>query len=576
MRGVPLATASGAALRPRLLRLLAGRLALALAILGGALVVTALRAREGLAEPERGLYGTVVIAFVTTIACAALQHRVRRLRAFAAAQLVFDVAVVSALVRFTGGTDSFFGFLYVPITVYAALLFGREGAYGAALLAALGYGATLALDPNGAGANPTPIALWGTHTGALLLVALLASALSHERDRAGHALAEKVRDLQSLRRLHERTVASLTSGLLTTDPGGTITSFNPEAERITGVPAAEAIGRSLDAVIPGASDCVLASVRAAERGRLRLRYRSARGQELHLGLAGSVLRDDVDAPGGFVVIFQDVTKVVEMEAALRRHERLAGVGQLAADLAHEIRNPLAAISGSIQILEEAANESTGGSEESRRLMGIVVRETDRLNALITDFLHYARPAPAKPEPVRVADALADMRAIFETVRPANVTLDVSAPTDLLVLVDDRQLRQAIWNLFLNAVQAMPDGGALSIHAALAPAQDPPRGDRSLPVESCAERAEGARFAEIRVRDTGTGIPEAVLERIFDPFFTTKEEGSGLGLATVHRIVEGNGGHVSVESAVGRGTCVRLLLPIAPAIDADRVRAEGPR
>jgi len=569
LREAPLATTPAAALRPRLVRLLAGRLALALAILGGALVVTAERAREGLTEPERGLYATVVVAFVTTIACAAWQHRVRRLRFFASAQLVFDVVVVSALVRFTGGTDSFFAFLYVPITVYAALLFGRQGAYAAAGLGAIGYAATLALDPASGGAHPAPLALWGINAGALLLVALLASALSHERDRVGHALAEKVRDLQSLRRLHERTVTSLTSGLLTTDPAGTITSFNPEAERITGAPAAEALGRALDAVIPGASDRVLESVRSTERGRVRLRFKNRRGQELFLGLAGSVLRDDVDSPGGFVVIFQDVTKVVEMEAELRRHERLAGVGQLAADLAHEIRNPLAAISGSVQMLEEAANGATNGAspDEARRLMGIVVREADRLNALITDFLHYARPAPAKPEPVAIAQVLDDMRQIFETVRPPNVTLTVEAPPGLRVLVDDRQLRQLLWNLYLNAVQAMPDGGALAVRAAAhtvpdAVAQDAARGGRSTPPEGHADRAEGARFAEIRVSDTGTGIPEAVLERIFDPFFTTKEEGSGLGLATVHRIVEGNGGHVSVESAVERGTCVRVLLPIA--------------
>jgi two-component system sensor histidine kinase PilS (NtrC family) len=263
-----------------------------------------------------------------------------------------------------------------------------------------------------------------------------------------------------------------------------------------------------------------------------------------------------------------------MEAALRRHERLAGVGQLAADLAHEIRNPLAAISGSVQMLEEAANGATNGAspDEARRLMGIVVREADRLNALITDFLHYARPAPAKPEPVAIAQVLGDMSQIFETVRPPNVTLAVEAPPGLRALVDDRQLRQLLWNLYLNAVQAMPDGGALAVRAAIVSAQDAAHGGRSTPPEGHAERAEGARFAEIRVSDTGTGIPEAVLERIFDPFFTTKEEGSGLGLATVHRIVEGNGGHVSVESAVGRGTCVRVLLPIAAAIDGDRLRA----
>jgi two-component system sensor histidine kinase PilS (NtrC family) len=538
---------------------MAGRLALALAILCGALAVTADRARHGQPDLAAGLYATIVAAFGATIVCAAILLYARRLRVFAGLQLALDVTLVSALVHFSGGTDSIFAFLYVPITVYAALLFGRRGAYAASALGTLGFGVVLVLEPTSALRAPVSVAVWGTNAGALLLVALLASALSRERDRAGHALAEKVRDLQSLRLLHERTVNSLTSGLLTTDTGGTITSFNPEAERITGVRAAEAIGQALDAVIPGASDRVLDSVRSNERGRARLRYRNRRGQELFLGLAGSVLRDAIDSPGGYVVIFQDVTKIVEMEGDLRRHERLAGVGQLAADLAHEIRNPLAAISGSIQILEET---HTDAGDEAQRLMGIVVRETDRLNALITDFLHYARPAPAKPAPVAVATVLADMRQIFETVRPPSVELSVEAPDALRVLADDRQVRQLLWNLFLNAVQAMPNGGRLEIHAGATPAQDAGLAGRSFSTEGRADRAEGIRFAEIRVSDTGTGIPEAVLERIFDPFFTTKEGGSGLGLATVHRIVEGNGGHVSVESAVGRGTCFRVLLPIA--------------
>ncbi len=566
MTNSPLGAARAMALRQRLVPLLAGRHVLALAILAGALAVTAERAREGLSEPERGLYTTVVVAFFATILCAAVQHRVRRLRAFAALQLLFDVAVVSALVHFSGGADSFFAFLYVPITVYAALLFGRQGAYAASGLGAASYAAVLWIHQGGAPqpllVEPVRIALWGTHAGALLLVALLASALSRERDRAGRALAEKTRDLESLQRLHARTVESLTSGLLTTDPGGAITSFNPEAERITGVASHEALGLSLDGVIPGATQLVLESAQAQEKARALLRYRNRTGQDLHLGLAGSVLRAREGSRGGYVVIFQDVTKVVEMEAALRRHERLAGVGQLAADLAHEIRNPLAAISGSIQILEAGATGAE--SDEARRLMSIVVRETDRLNALITDFLHYARPGPAKPAPVAIADVLDDMRQIFESVRPPAVRIEMHAPADLCVLADDRQLRQLLWNLFLNAIQAMPDGGELTICAEPPAAQAAAEDGRSPGAEVTRDRAEGVRFAAIRVADTGSGIARDVLERIFDPFFTTKEEGSGLGLATVHRIVEGNGGHVSVESAVGRGTRFRVLLPVAEA------------
>ncbi len=556
---VPRSPLTDGPLRHRMLPLLAGRLVVAFGILIGALALTAERARTGTDVPERALYATVVLAFVATILAVVVNSRVRRRRAFAGLQLVSDVVIVSALVHFSGGADSFFGFLYVPITVYAALLFGRRGAYAASALGAVGYGSVLLLGhwesmARGAqAADPVQLAVWGLNAGALMLVALLASALSRERDRAGRALAETSRDFASLQRLHQRTVESLTSGLITTDPAGRITSWNPEAERITGAPVTEVLGRTLDDVIPGAHARVLEAAGSGAKFRARLRHRNCRGEELHLGLAGSRLLVGDGDPGGYVVIFQDVTKVVAMEAELRRHERLAGIGQLAADLAHEIRNPLAAISGSIQILEGSAEGEE--SDEARRLMNIVVRETDRLNALITDFLLFARPAPARPESVAIETVLRDMAQLFESVRPPAVQVVIEAPPELRVVADDRQLRQLLWNLFLNAVQAMPEGGRLEILARCA-----------VPQDTSGERrngnAEGPPWVEIRVADTGTGIAEDVLERIFDPFFTTKKEGSGLGLATVHRIVEGNGGHVKVESAVGRGTCFCVLLPAA--------------
>jgi PAS domain S-box-containing protein len=201
---------------------------------------------------------------------------VRRIGAFGAAQVATDVAIVTALVAFTGGVESIFGFLYVPITVSAALLLGRRGAYAASALAALAYGSLIILPSFGVlgaspatGSLPIQLALFGVHAGALLLVALLASALSHERDRAGDALDQRTRALRHLQRLHERTVESLTSGLLTTDSMGRITTFNPEAERITGRPAAEVLGRMLGEVIPEAPEFVHRGIAQGARADLR-------------------------------------------------------------------------------------------------------------------------------------------------------------------------------------------------------------------------------------------------------------------------------------------------------------------
>lgn len=552
------------ALRRRLGHLMVGRLALCVAILGVALLVTGPHGVEAAERGERGLYATLIFAFAATMGFAALRRRVRRVRAFGAVQVATDLAVATALVHFTGGVESIFGFLYVPITVYAALLLGRPGAYAASAAAACGYGLVAVLPRVGwgvstgvAGGVPVELALLGVHAAALLLVALLASALSHERDRAGHALDERTRALRHLQRLHERTVESLTSGLLTNDSEGRITSFNPEAERITGRSAGEVFGRPLGEVIPGAPEVLQEGFAAAGRGdrsRLRLRFQGPSGHEIHLGIAGSVLRSAEGEPAGHVVIFQDVTKVVEMEAALRRQERLAAVGSLSAHLAHEIRNPLAAISGSIQVLQGSLG-SDGRDDETRRLVGIAVREADRLNQLITDFLQYARPAPGPPAPVAIATVAAEVLEMFDSVRPATVSISCEIPAALRVLAEEGPLRQVLWNLFLNAVQAMPEGGTLRVSAADVPAQAPAAGSRNLP-------DEGVGWVEIEVADTGTGIPEDVLDRIFDPFFTTKKDGTGLGLATVHRVVESCGGSLSVESAVGRGTTFRIRLPRA--------------
>jgi two-component system sensor histidine kinase PilS (NtrC family) len=345
-------------LRRTLVRITAARLALvigALALSGAFIGV----GRPGGEGAETALYAVLAAGFLLTAVSAGLLPRIRRLRVFGALQLLLDVAFVTALVNFSGGADSFFGFLYLPITLYGAILFERRGAYGSAALASAGYGLALYTAELtgtralfGGPAPGTPLsALWVVHTAALLLVALLGTALARELRIAGEALERSTTSLHRLRDLHERTVESLTSGLLTTDLEGRITSFNPEAERISGWSPREALGRDVEEVLPGARGIVMAPRAKGERPRARMAFRDRFGQERRLGLSGGVLRATDAQVGGWVVIFQDVTDVVRMEAELRRSERLAATGQLAANMAHEIRNPLAAISGSLEMLK---------------------------------------------------------------------------------------------------------------------------------------------------------------------------------------------------------------------------------
>ena len=547
----------------RIARLMVARLVLSLGVFGVALVFVG-AGREGAEGVERGLYGTIGFAFMATLVYAGLLRFIRNPARFGAIQLATDIGIVTSLVLFSGSADSIFSFLYLPITVYGAVLFDRRGAYGTAVLASAGYGAVLLLaEPIGMAsvlrgtANFERVfALWVVHTSALLLVALLSSALARELRIAGEALNESASDLTRLRYLHEHTVDSLNSGLLTTDSEGRVSSINPEAERISGRTLAEVLGRDVEEILPGVREMLMVGGETPTGGRLRARMPLLHpsGQERHLGLASSVLRDGEGSANGWVVIFQDVTEVVAMEQELRRSERLAGIGQLAADIAHEIRNPLAAISGSVQMLE-AGRAQDDGDPEPGRLMGIVLREIDRLNDLITEFLQFARPAPAKRIPFDVGAVVEEVGGMFEVARPEGVRLEVDVGSELTALADSTQVRQILWNLILNAVQAMPEGGCIRISAARV-IEEPQEGAPERRNEVKGE----ADFVEVTVADTGVGIAPEVLERIFDPFFTTKRDGSGLGLATVHRIVEANCGSLRVESRVGKGTVLRVRFP----------------
>jgi two-component system sensor histidine kinase PilS (NtrC family) len=541
--------------------LMAARLALSLVSFVVALVLDATVADFTLSE-RRGFYGTVAFAFLATAAYGVMLPRVRHQRRFAAFNIAADVAIVTALVYLSGGRDSPFTFLYVLVGVYAAVLFDRFGALATAAAASVAYGAVLLAGRATAAPTEAPIVgwvVWGVHSAAVVLGAALASFLAAELRRADAELARRDSELRRLRGLYQRTFESLMSGLLTIDLEGRITSFNPEAESITGVAAGEAVGREGESVLPGLHAEVIG---AADDGqgagaRARMRFRNLRGIDLHLGIAAYILKDESGDPSGHVVIFQDVTQVVEMEGELRRSERMAAVGQLSASLAHEVRNPLAAISGSIQMLQGRLPDFDG-SREPGKLMDIALREIDRLDRLIADFLGYARPGPLNLRAVGVAGVLEDVFEIFEAVRSDTVEVHTDLEADLGVRADPDQLRQVLWNLVINAAQAMPGGGVLAVSG------------RRWPCEASQENSEESRkdgedesklnSIEIAVADEGVGIAADDLARIFDPFFTTKREGSGLGLATVHRIVANHGGSVRVESKLGAGTTIRVRLP----------------
>ena len=238
---------------------------------------------------------------------------------------------------------------------------------------------------------------------------------------------------------------------------------------------------------------------------------------------------------------QDLTPLREMEESVRRSERFAGIGKMAAGIAHEIRNPLASMSGSIQMLSQSGSLDHTGN----RLMKIVLRETDRLNSLVTEFLQFARPNPPEFEQIHLRHVLDEMILVFRYLHFSNTPasrpdLDVNLrmESEIQIQADPRQLRQVFWNLLNNSVQAMPDGGTIDIVV-----------------------EKRAREVEVQVLDQGVGIPVDRLDRIFDPFYSTKKDGTGLGLALVHRIIEEHEGRIHVVSSPGEGTRFSVILPI---------------
>ncbi len=273
----------------------------------------------------------------------------------------------------------------------------------------------------------------------------------------------------------------------------------------------------------------------SRRGELKAELR---GEEREIGFTVTPLDAPGDAAAGVVVVFQDLTVLRRMEEQMRRNERLAAVGVLAAGLAHEIRNPLSSMSGSIELLKA---DLPAGAEQAR-LMAIVLRETERLDRLIDDFLRFARPAPLRVGEVMLDRLVREAAELFQhdpAATGCEVAIDV--PGGATGFGDEGQLRRALLNLLLNAAQAMEGQGRIGVSLVC-----------------------GDGRARLSVSDDGPGIPEEDLDRIFDPFYTTREKGTGLGLALVYRTVEAHGGHVEVRSEPGAGSTFTMDLPMSHA------------
>ncbi|MBI1740170.1 MAG: PAS domain S-box protein [Acidobacteriales bacterium] len=465
-------------------------------------------------------------------------------------QVLSDLAMVTLIVHLTGGIDSSLNFLYPLVIIVACMLLPRSWGFLSAALAFILYGAILELDyygaiPSFSTSHPKLKALQVVvfvNLFAYFAIAYLAGLLVTKLRQADVRLQDASGALENLQALHENIVQSMSGGVITTGLDGRVTLANRAAQQLLEIVETELRGRSVTDLFQDPLPHV-----GSGRGDAEVRYAGGNGFRKTFRVTVSALNVTVRGDLGFVYTFDDLTEIRRLEREVRLQDRLAAVGRLAAAIAHEIRNPLTSIAGSVSMLSDAP----ALSDEQRKLLQIVTRESDRLNNIITDFLAYSRGKQYRFERVNLLPLLQDTLTLLEhRLASENSGIHLTrhfAVAEAWVLADGDKLKQVFWNFSENAVRAMKKTGG-SLTAAL---------------------VERGPDWEMSFTDTGPGISPQQTEKIFEPFQSNFEGGTGLGLAIVYQIVQAHEGKVWARSEVGKGTSfvvrLRRMEQGAPAV-----------
>jgi two-component system sensor histidine kinase PilS (NtrC family) len=498
--------------------------------------------------PFNPFYALIAATYALTIGHAVALRRLRNETALIFAQVIGDLLIITGLVYLTGGGRAGFILLYPTSVLVGSVLLFRGGGMALAAVATLFYAALLAavrsgrIHPQGLSdilyLEPKAVLYSILVTGvACSTVALIGSYLSESLHTAGEQLQEAAGQVADLRTLNETIVNSIHSGLMTVDEERRILFVNAFGERIMGRPAAALRGLRLEDVfgprlgaqrVPRAKD---------SDSRVELGYAAPDGSERELGLAISPL---VAGEGGYLLVFQDLTEIKRLERQVRVREKLAAVGEMAAQLAHEIRNPLGSISGSAQVLLSDAEISSQQAE----LLDIIRKESKRLSDSLSQFLTQTRVPAAPDSPVDLRELIGEAVTLLRNSPEVGHEHSVEFEADEgphNCLADRDKIAQVFWNLARNALEAMPGGGRLVVRLAS-------RGDEVV----------------LSVRDEGCGLAREEQRRIFEPFRSGTSMGTGLGLAIVYRIVREHRGDIIVRSVPARGTEFEIHLPLAAA------------
>ncbi|HHN64106.1 MAG TPA: PAS domain-containing protein [Nitrospirae bacterium] len=451
-------------------------------------------------------------------------------------QFFVDIILIDSLIILTGGIESWFSFLNILLVIAAAMVLGRRGGIIIATATAILYGIIIDLQFYGL----IPVSYNASYrvtdflynifvniTG-LLLTAYLMGYLVSRLEKTSETLQKKDVDLRELSRFHSEVIENIPSGLFTTDADGRIYLFNSAAEKITGLSREEVALKGINTVFPFLP---LPLLTGRHEGRI-----NTPENEKYIGMNISTYRNSEGRVVGYIGTFQDVTAIIRMEEEIKRKEKLAAIGQLSSSIAHELRNPLASIKSSFEMLREGHLPS----ETRQRLMEIAINEMDRLNKIVTDFLTYSNPKPPEHGRFNISRLVDELFEMQMTINEG-IQFQKEIEEDIKIVADQQKIRQLMWNLLLNAIDAV-SGKEGRIYVSL---------------------KKTNAGVEIRVRDNGRGIKKEDMDKIFYPFYSTKEKGTGLGLAIAYRIVEEHGGRIDVNSEEGSGAEFVITIPPAP-------------